>query len=406
MTATLPHYPPLVAPTARLRLPYLDGLRGLAALFVVVHHIHQEVTYRNDLPARFLAATKWLQVGHYAVALFIVLSGYSLMLPVARTTNGGLPGGFNGYLLRRARRIFPPYFAALAFTFALILLVPDLRRPTGWAWDISLPNLARGTILSHLFLVHNLSRAWAFTVNGPMWSVATEWQIYFLFPLLLLPAWRKWGVSAALIVGWATGTVLQSASGGRLASAAPWYVGLFAMGMAAADLSISTKSVHVRLRQAMPWRGFALLFTAGLAATIKLRPEWLQLSDPLAGLAAACLLLHLARPDPASGPGSLSRRVLQSRFAMGLGAISYSLYLVHSPSITLVHLALRKSVDPSPSTRAWLLPVLSLPASLAVAYVFYRGFEKPFSSRRRPRQSAANGIETSSLGGMDRIGTE
>ena len=52
---------------------------------------------------------------------FIVLSGYSLMIPAAR--NGGeLVGGFRRYIFRRARRILPPYYAALICSIALILV--------------------------------------------------------------------------------------------------------------------------------------------------------------------------------------------------------------------------------------------------------------------------------------------
>ena len=67
--------------------------------------------------------------GHYAVAVFIVLSGFCLMLPVTRDPNGRLPGGFAAYLGRRARRILPPYYAALGMCWIAIALIPALRQP-------------------------------------------------------------------------------------------------------------------------------------------------------------------------------------------------------------------------------------------------------------------------------------
>lgn len=90
---------------APVRLDYLDGLRALAALYVVLHHawltIWSAEYYKQ--PVGVLAAlTGWLAYGHFAVSAFIVISGFSLMLPVAR--GGVLKGGARRFFKKRARR--------------------------------------------------------------------------------------------------------------------------------------------------------------------------------------------------------------------------------------------------------------------------------------------------------------
>src|SRR5882724_8311244 len=160
-----------------LRLAYLDGLRASAALYVVL--FHAVIGFAVQLSGPFKVLRLVFGFGHEAVAIFIVLSGYCLMLPVARSANAELRSGFWGYLGRRAFRILPPYFAALVFSVLLIVVVPVLRHGgSGTIWDDSLPGVGLGPIASHLLLVHNWFPAWAYQINGPRWSVASEWQIY------------------------------------------------------------------------------------------------------------------------------------------------------------------------------------------------------------------------------------
>src|SRR5689334_14248080 len=87
------------------RLAFLDGIRGLAALYVVFHHAY--LFTRSD---RSSAITQelWGQ-GRVAVDIFIVLSGFCLMLPVVQSSVKCVPGGFLKYFLRRAARILPAY---------------------------------------------------------------------------------------------------------------------------------------------------------------------------------------------------------------------------------------------------------------------------------------------------------
>src|SRR5438445_13464934 len=93
------------------RIAGLEGLRGLAALYVVVNHIFLRAFpgYPVD-HAPFWAA--WFIYGRFAVVVFIVLSGFSLALSPAR--HGFRLDGVWRFAVRRARRILPAYWAALA----------------------------------------------------------------------------------------------------------------------------------------------------------------------------------------------------------------------------------------------------------------------------------------------------
>src|SRR3954454_18891800 len=100
----------------RQRLAGLDGVRGLAALFVVVNHVFLRAFpgYPVDR-APFWAA--WFIYGRFAVVVFIVLSGFSLALSPARR-DWDL-GGVSRFAQRRVRRILPAYWAALVFSLAV-----------------------------------------------------------------------------------------------------------------------------------------------------------------------------------------------------------------------------------------------------------------------------------------------
>ena len=367
----------------RIRLKYLDGVRGLAAMFVVLHHVHQELTWREDLPRGIVIATRWLTLGHYAVAVFIVLSGYSLMLPVVRSPQRQLKGGFRKYMVRRSRRILPPYFAVLAFALALIAVVPPMRRVTGFSWNLAVP-VTPGAVVSHLLLIENLNLAWAVKINPPMWSVATEWQIYFMFPLLLLPLWRRWGTLAMIVTAYSVGVALAIGSQGRLDGACPWYLGLFAAGMGAAVVNFDPDDAARRVRSRVPWSLLSVGFGVSLLAAVKLHAPWM-VADGVAGLAAACLLVACTLGiENASGKRSWILRWFESNWAVRLGTVSYTLYLIHSPLITLAHLGVRQLFGHDPIVRMLLLPLISALLIAPLTYAFYVLFERPFM-RGHPR---------------------
>jgi peptidoglycan/LPS O-acetylase OafA/YrhL len=364
------------------RLDFLDGLRGAASLYVVL--FHAAVGFSSGEPAGWVRGLRrLLSFGHEAVAIFIVLSGYCLMLPVARAGLGRLPRGLGDYFVRRARRILPPYYATLGASLGLIALVPALRSPapTGTIWDNTHPAFAAGPLLSHLALVHNVWPAWAMRINGPLWSVATEWQIYFFFPFVLLPAWRRAGMAGSLALAFAVGYGLTLLWPVPAVSAVSWYLALFALGMVAAGIGHAARPQERELRAAVPWGVLALVLALACAVGgLVFAQAWFlhkPRTDLLVGVATAALLVHCTR-QVADGlqPGPVVR-LLHAPALVGLGHFSYSLYLSHLPVVALCFLAVRPlGLAPLPHMLAML--ALSVPASLLVAYGFHRAVERRF----------------------------
>ncbi len=395
------------------RLDFLDGLRGLAALYVVAYHAADWTAWGGvALERRPGFGLGALAHGHAAVGVFIVLSGFCLMRPVV-ASGGALAGGFRGYLRRRARRILPPYYAATLLSLALIAAVPALSRPSGTAWDQCLPAFRSRTLLAHALLTHNLDLRHRLRINAPHWSVATEWQIYFALPILVV-VWKRFGMGVTVALAFAVGLMphLLLPSGRNYDTACPWYLGLFALGSAAAVFE------GPAWRDRVPWRGLAGLGCVGLALVLLNpqhsaaevgrdplsvagwlvywgRPLWVR--DAVVGLATAALIVALAR-DHRQGRRSRSLSLLGSKPLLALGTISYSLYLTHYPVLALVHVGMGGGRSTADLAR---LLGLGLPLAVLVAWGFHRLVERRFAGAipARGELFVGNAVRTSSIPG-------
>ena len=388
-------------------LRFLDGLRGLAALYVVVHHIFAEIspsTTGQELPRKIAFLLRPLAFGHLAVGVFIVLSGFVLMLPIVCRPEKGLgSGGVIGFVLRRARRIVPPYWAALFASLGLIAVFPNrLGVAHNVRWDVALPVWNAPNIGSHIVLLHNFWPDALYKINPPFWSIAVEWQIYFVFALLLFPLWKQHGLRGAgffaALFGLGPHFLLPPETNGDWFC--PWYLLLFWMGMAAAQTAFGSQSPPNAVYQAALKRRsgmVAVCFVVAVLATTVRGVEWWSLlllpSDLVLGAAAAAFLVFAsAEGRIASAQNRLPMvlvSALQSRPLLALGAFSYSLYLVHFPLLSLVHSFLRPhfASAPLPSLMRFLaLLLLGLPLCLLVAYGFYWSVERPFLRARTVRR--------------------
>ncbi len=365
----------------KFRLYYLDGLRGLVSLYIVLVHINR---YMGDqLPVLWLLLGKVLNRGHIGVSIFIVLSGYCLMIPIAKSHNGYISRGFFDYIKRRSRRILPPYYAALFFSLLIAVIVIALDKFGIFKWHES-PNygdfhpfFSAVDLLSHIFLIHNLSQETLYSINAPMWSVATEWQIYFFFPLLLLPCWRRFGLVSLTAISFLIGIAPLYLLHGLFASSHPWFLGLFTLGMVAADVGFSEKLNLVAIRQSIPWSLLILvfLFPAFLTEWNKLGLD-LWVSDTFCGLTTACMLIYCTK-SVIEGKKTLLLQIFEHPWAIALGEFSYSLYLTHAVVVTLVgHSLLRFQFTPQQFIAIFYL--VAVPLSLVIGFVFYLKFERSF----------------------------
>jgi peptidoglycan/LPS O-acetylase OafA/YrhL len=370
----------------QLRLAALDGIRGLAALYVVYFHVGYWLRSSMDKMSTPLRILNHITIhGHSAVVAFIVLSGFVLMLPVVRATS---PFQITEYFRRRAKRILPPYFAALIICLlgglAWHLVNPAQSHPVGENGAIN-PFLENPTItgvLSHFVLLHNLKRSWVLVVDSPMWTVATEWQIYFFFPLVLLPLWRRFGMATAVAAAVLLGLlpVLLRYDSADMGTWCPWFLGLFAVGMAAAELAVSPR-IEGPFKSPRLWGiAAAALFAVIILGETRLAAYWdlmgMWAKDLLDAGVVALLLVYLARAQLSERKRQpLLARFLESRLCVLLGAFSYSLYLTHVPLLNLIDIALRAYI----SGKALVMAMFVLAPMLTVigAYCFHLAFETP-----------------------------
>jgi peptidoglycan/LPS O-acetylase OafA/YrhL len=338
------------------RLGFLDGVRALAALTVLLHHARLQI---------------WPHAhgfdGRLAVDLFIVLSGFCLTLPLLTTTT--LQGGALRFLRRRVRRILPAYYGALALSLALIGTL--IGAQTGSHWDVSLP-VTRNGIIAHLCLLQDVFHP--YEINHALWSIAVEWHIYFLFPLLVL-AWRRLGpwANAGLALALSL-TVFHGLSHTVFRGVTVHFVGLFALGMLGASLASGRAT---RLERAWPaltaalTAAAALLLAGGFGA--HLSSSRAAVLETVVGLATMTLLVAVARR-----PGGALDRLLSWQPLTQVGLCSYSLYLIHAP---LLQVAWQYLVTPcrlGPLGSFLLLVGIGGPAIVGLAQLFFRLLEQPF----------------------------
>lgn len=372
-----------IQPNRWKRLDYLDGIRGLAAIYVVIYHIYVNVSEQLQAVEKpsisiWLVQT-FLSHGRISVAAFIVLSGYCLMLPVVRSTDGHIKGGYVSYFLRRAHRIVPPYYAALILSLLLTFVIPMHLIPAmGSEWNSGQPALNSGAIISHILLVQNFSDNWEYKINGAMWSVALEWQIYFLFPLVLLPIWRRFGIAALLvttciIVPFIVHFLVHGRGLNTLL-----YVALFALGMAGSAIGFSNQSSLQRYKAKIPWNQLAIFWVALWIALAFSQLIDVVTIDQLLGPAVICMIIACS-VAVTEDRFNICLRLFEWRWATILGTFSYSLYLTHELVLGGVELCL-SGTSMTPMLRLFVMIVLVLPLSILFAYLFYLMFEKPFMS--------------------------
>ncbi|MCZ2836443.1 acyltransferase family protein [Modestobacter sp. VKM Ac-2985] len=378
-------------PAASGRQPGLDGLRGVAALVVVLTHLLMVVPAISRLyvpdgePASPdpYSVTWWLYrtplrviwSGEEAVLVFFVLSGLVLTLPVAR---GASAPEWRTWYPRRLARLYLPVWASLGLALALVALVPrDVTAESSWI-AAHTPVTARALQYDVTLLLGNSH------LNSPLWSL--RWEIWFslLLPLAVLAVTRvrvgRWWPTAVVVLALCSALGRTDVAGRLLPLAAVTqglltYLPVFAIGVVLAQVLDRLIGAAARVEAGRhPTLVWGLLGSASAVAMVS--PTYV---DPAAVPAAVPVLLHVVSLLAVTALVVLAvgspgvRRLLSRRPAQWLGSRSFSLYLVHEPFVVAAALLLG-----GPSVAVWgaaAVPLLVL--AFGAAELFHRFVEAP-----------------------------
>lgn len=339
----------------KLRLAFADGLRGIAALWVVMfhlfegHHIDQLIASfpKNIGPILFGS-------GGLGVAIFFVLSGYVMTHTIYRY-QVDLAFASN-FTLRRLTRLSPPYYFAILIALILLMLKSKV---TGA--DVNFPSLSG-------FLIHLIYAQDFFKVpqiNLVFWTLGIEVQFYLAFTMMMF--FSDWlakrfilknarfyiiGIMALLSLLWTFGSVSTPIwQGGFIGF---WYS--FMVGVTVSYAVSSNEKPYIALASLN-------IILIAIAGVITRDTFILMVSFTSAILLYAGLY------------GKMSTW-LNWRWLQSLGLISYSLYLLHGPVTGATANLVRHFFSESIATDLIVL-AMSLMASLIAGWLAFEFVEKP-----------------------------
>lgn len=350
----------------RGRIPNLDGLRAVAILLVLFHHC-PDIAWLSTLHAN----------GRYGVALFFVISGFLITTLFLRETRRFGRVDLGRFFARRALRLFPLYYLVLA-GYVVLVIGCGFYSPENQA-------LFTAKLPSYLLYYSNLTQH---ATEGPFffaWSLAVEEQFYLFFGVmvaLLRRRWIVWLFAAAL----AAKMVAFYAPSFRADHELIWRIGF-------------------SYREAILW-GVLLAYFVSTRRGYELFQRFICQRWVMATLAAGCLaqlIFHL-EPDHSAWPAQLwyvavtllvgscalssPVKLLETRLAVHIGAISYGIYLMH---MLVINTLTKFTSNPI------AILVLATLLTTVLASLTYQFFEKPILRwKDRLQPQAENGLPSGS----------
>ena len=370
-----------VAPNQALRLESIDGLRGVACLMVLALHCWVQSGHpdwpRLAVGPIHLTLSHIFGYGYGGVDLFFVLSGFCLAYPIMLRPDRLV--NWKQYAANRARRILPPYWAALVMFGTFALVISHYRiEPFFSTHLLEWPKMRQ---LVYAFLLISVS------LNATFWTLALECRWYFVLPFLIL-IWRKFSITSVLIcavlVSICSILLFRYAPLERLAfllTPLPTFLPLFALGMWGAKIATHQNNSalenflvrHVRLELLV-----SLLLLVAIAPQTALHffTNW----ERIVGWAPCLFFLLLS-----SFCDDQVKRLLSWRPLVAVGTFSYSLYLTHEPFVDATH-RLTTPLHWSLLLQLFFSQCVLFPTLVVFGYLFFLVAEKPFL--RRPVKKA------------------
>lgn len=363
-------------PISPPRLSSLDGLRGLAALIVVFHHLSLTYPAISDMyldpavqPPEVGTVTWWLMstpahlliAGPEGVVVFFIISGLALALPVLRSETFD----WVAYFPQRMVRLYLPVAGAVAFAAILILLVPGNPETASSSW---VAGSSYETIEWYRPIIAFDVLFGDAGINNPLWSL--RWEVAFslalpLFVVIGVLTRRRWLFALA-------GAWLLVLLGNFSYSISLLYLPVFLLGVVLA----------VKLDVILAWAGrrsrsslAALAIGVLLLSAVLLPARWIMWSinpgaETLFHIASSFVVLGALGVVLVAVAWPPASWLLSTPPFRWLGRISFSLYLVHVPIIIAVNAILG-------GTNLLLGAAISVAVAVPIALLFSRFIETP-----------------------------
>ena len=340
----------------------LDGLRGIAATYVVIHHCRGNLLIGGSEYAAILPVSQWsmweklyfsaLQstaLGREFVIFFFVLSGFSIAYSLQRNT------GILKFYSRRLIRLYPPYLTALAWA-AVVFLISSYIAPV-LTTGLSSVFADLTNILSNLFYIPR----GAFI--NQFWSLTHEVIFYLLIPIAILNRKAYYLVSVCLyLIGWIISTNVKPGNNLLLAYIFEYNI-FFVLGIWLFHNYVMVRSFLKLNRVKVILLSTLLFITMVLIRYITSEDN--KITIILSAILSVVLIIHFLENG------------ITNRLMAFLGAMSYTIYISHMASIFLFKaILINAGIITEKVSQPWVWPIGVL-VCVGISYCMYVIAEKP-----------------------------
>jgi peptidoglycan/LPS O-acetylase OafA/YrhL len=355
-------------------LPWLDGLRGGAAAWVLLSHV------QILSGVRYIPVLSW---GGLAVDLFMMLSGFLMAhhyIQRKKAEPWDSSRTFFVFWVRRFFRIAPLYYVLLVVAFLLGPWLGEYRSAIASVWPDTATPLERYTdqsfanTIAHVSFIFGFLPHFAFRSPLPDWSIGLEMQFYLAFPIIMLAISRIGPIKTSLIII-AGCLFIRALFPGffhqfQMPSFLPIKLYVFLIGIWIAvsrDQRSMRTGLFISLALAVLW----VIFEKDplSVARVFLVAAMFYLMDN--GTLPASRFLH-------SGIDKI-RNILSSPASRFMGDTSYATYLLHLIIVLPIagELAqLQQYQALNPALRFGICLLVSIPIVYSVAWLLYHSVEK------------------------------
>lgn len=366
--------------SAVVRIPAIEGLRAWLAWAVVFYHLFINI----NIDARYGIIAKAEMIGSGAVMIFMMLSGFVITGLLLTRKEAWLP-----FITRRAFRLFPAYWIALALGAIAMLIRPDVFADVSWASDpafvadVAYHSQNRDAVfaapleqtLFHVSLLQGLPPPAymphsATTILGPAWSLTVEWQFYLVAPFVVWMARKQIRavilvIAAAILVfgmqrGWMSDWVTTASL--------PNFLYVFVIG-----IFCRIALPYLPRHDGFGWAAAAAIVAIGVQTGIA----------PAIAIWLAFVMLIARTPQNGverTRAGLLDRvfaAAFESPLATYLGERSYSVYILHSPILVFAGYVLFPMYDFTREEALVTMTLVIVPTILIASDLMYRFVERP-----------------------------